>query len=158
MKDYNTYIVNEVRSVSSVKHYLEFNSKKEVIEFMPAYSYLDFDSEEWENISRLKLSDMFIDNYKDLLNWNVISRSKILTDKFIKKYKTYIKWGWISGNKKLLSINFIRKYLHLIHWDVLSQFYIFDIKFIKEFKSKINWYYYLQMNANVKHRDQSEII
>jgi len=77
------------------------------------------DKFDWATISRLKLSEQFIEKYKDKVDWNRISECQELSEKFIEKYKDKVNWYYISKHQKL-STEFIIK-----HMDKITE-YIFD--------------------------------
>lgn len=53
-----------------------------------------------------KLSEDFMRNHKDILDWNIISECQKLSEKFILEMSDYVNWTWISEKQKL-SKNFI---------------------------------------------------
>ena len=72
--------------------------------------------DDWYNISGYqKLSEAFIEKYKDKVDWSGISRYQKLSMHFITKYKDKVDWSGISCYRKL-SEAFIEKYQDTVDW------------------------------------------
>ena len=67
-----------------------------------------------------------------------IGHWEILSEEFIRNNKDKVDWNWISSNREL-SENFIREFQDRIDWYWISKYQKLSIKFIIEFKNKINW-------------------
>ena len=69
---------------------------------------------DWYYISKCqKLSEVFIDKYKDKVKWHWISKCQKLSEEFIDKYKDKVDWYYISEYQKL-SEEFIEKHMDKI--------------------------------------------
>ncbi len=94
------------------------------------------------------LSDEFIQNHKDELNWNAISAcDKGLSETFIEKYKDKVNWFWISNSQKL-SEAFIAKHYKEVNWYEISFYQALSETFIAIFAEYVNWYA-LQFNRKI---------
>ena len=63
----------------------------------------------WWRISMQPLSEEFIREFKDEVNWNNISVIQNLSEDFIREMKNYVDWGLISI-RQVLSEDFIREF------------------------------------------------
>ena len=72
-----------------------------------------------------------------------IDYSKTLTEEFIRNNKNKINWFYISKDQKL-NENFIREFKNKINWISISFNQKLNNKFIIEFQDKINWEYLLK--------------
>lgn len=48
-----------------------------------------------------KLTEEFLEKYKDSLDWSLISQYQTLSESFIDKMSDYVDWDWISEKQKL---------------------------------------------------------
>ena len=98
----------------------------------------------WEYLSiNEKLSEPFIREHKDLVNWNGISEYQNLSEPFIREHKDLVDWNWISIYQKL-SEAFIREHKDLVNWDRISIYQKLSEPFIIEHKDLVNWYWISQ--------------
>ncbi len=84
------------------------------------------------------LSEPFIREFKDYVNWFYISRSQKLSESFIKEFKNKVDWNYISHYQKL-SETFIREFKNYVNWDIISYSQKLSEAFIREFENKVNW-------------------
>ena len=63
----------------------------------------------WKKISRCKLSDDFINIYKEKLWWELVSRYQQFNENHIEKYEKYINWEVFSEHQKITE-KIIEKY------------------------------------------------
>jgi len=103
--------------------------------------------------------DCSIDDFKNSknINWLDVSIFNKLSEDFIEKYKDKISWGYISAYQKL-SENFIEKYKDKVDWSQISEYQKLSEDFIKKFKDKVDWYHIskfqkLSENFIVKYKD-----
>jgi hypothetical protein len=96
---------------------------------------------DWYWISAFqKLSEEFIERNKDLVNWFDISRYQKLSEEFIERNKDLVNWNLISANQKL-SEEFIERNKDLVNWFAISQFQKLSEEFIQRNKDLVNWRY-----------------
>ena len=69
--------------------------------------------------SKCKLSEDFIREFKDNLNWNYISRNQKLSEDFIREFQDKVNWKYIS-EKQTLSKDFIREFQDRIKFEFLQ--------------------------------------
>jgi len=92
----------------------------------------------WYRISRYqKLSEDFIREFKNKVNWCEISACQKLSPKFITEFKNEVDWAEISTYQKL-SENFIFRFRNYVDWDCISQYQILSEDFIKLFFNKFD--------------------
>ena len=72
-----------------------------------------------------------------------IDYSKTLTEEFIRNNKNKINWFYISKDQKL-NENFIREFQDKVYWKEISKYQKLSNKFLIEFKNKVNWFYLLK--------------
>ena len=64
---------------------------------------------DWWRISMQPLSEKFIREFKDKVNWDVISTCQKLSENFIREFKDKVNWECISAYQHL-SKDFIREF------------------------------------------------
>lgn len=76
----------------------------------------------------LKLSETFIREFQDRVDWEWISYCQILSEDFIREFQEdfsgrgiCVDWKWISRNQKL-SEDFIREFHDCVNWDFILQY------------------------------------
>jgi hypothetical protein len=96
------------------------------------------------------LSIEFIREFKDILNWESISKklqkSKYNTVEFIREFKDELNWCYIRiEDYDPNPIDLIREFQIDMYWINLSnnleKYNLNTIEFIREFKDKVKWYY-----------------
>lgn len=119
-----------------------------------------------ENASKKIESLDFIEEYKDYLDWNILSRrSDLICEDFIEKFKDYIIWDNLYlteeifvkyfenfSKKRTIEIlcglegeelfNYLEKLKDKLDWELFSEEIEFkdsNIKILREFRNKINW-------------------
>ena len=98
----------------------------------------------YDNWARLSLCESltedFIQEFKDKVDWICISRYPHLSEDFIRKFADRVEWYYISAYQHL-SENFIREFADRVAWDWIVKYQPLSEDFIREFKDKVNWYY-----------------
>ena len=98
----------------------------------------------YDNWARLSLCESltedFIQEFKDKVDWTCISRYPHLSEDFIRKFADRVDWYYISAYQ-YLSENFIREFADKVGWYWISRCQQLSEDFIREFKDKVNWYY-----------------
>ena len=90
-----------------------------------------------------KLSENFIIEFQDKVDWDWIPKYQKLSEDFIREFQDKIYWTYISKYQKL-SENFIREFQDKVDWDCISEYQKLSYEFIEEFKLNIdenNWLY-----------------
>ena len=86
----------------------------------------------WYNIScHQKLSESFIEKFKDKVDWVTISAFQKLSESFIEKFKDNVSWYDISCHQKL-SESFIEKFKDKVDWQLILQSQILSKQFIQK--------------------------
>ena len=100
--------------------------------------------ENYDNWARLSLCESltedFIQEFKDKVDWICISRYPHLSEDFIRKFADRVDWYYISAYQHL-SENFIREFADRVAWDWIVKYQPLSEDFIREFKDKVNWNY-----------------
>ena len=103
------------------------------------------DKVDWDKISKYqKLSEEFIREFKDQVNWSGISIYQKLSEELIREFKDQVDWSYISKYQKL-SEEFIREFKDKVDWDRISKYQKLTEEFIREFNLTIdpdNWLYW----------------
>ena len=98
----------------------------------------------YDNWARLSLCESltedFIQEFKDKVDWTCISRYPHLSEDFIRKFADRVDWYYISAYQ-YLSENFIREFADKVGWYWISRCQQLSEDFIREFKDKVNWNY-----------------
>ena len=98
----------------------------------------------YDNWARLSLCESltedFIQEFKDKVDWICISRYPHLSEDFIRKFADRVDWYYISAYQHL-SENFIREFADRVAWDWIVKYQPLSEDFIREFKDKVNWNY-----------------
>ena len=95
----------------------------------------------WERLSLCEsLTEDFIQEFKDKVDWFSISRSPHLSEAFIRKFADTVDWSYISAYQ-CLSEAFLREFQDRVAWDWIVKYQPLSEDFIREFKDKVNWNY-----------------
>ena len=95
---------------------------------------------DWEEISQQgDLSDEFIEQYADKLNWTALCYNQIISENILRKFKDKVNWETVCGGQ-ILSLEFIREMADYVDWyEISSQWQNMDEDFLREFSDKIDW-------------------
>ena len=93
----------------------------------------------WDCISaNQSLSEDFIREFKDYVDWLWISSCQKLSEDFIREFKDKVDWYWISAYQSL-SEDFIREFKDNVYWCSISEYQKLSESFIREFKDYVDW-------------------
>ena len=96
------------------------------------------DEVNWYYISEYqKLSEDFIDKYIDKVNWGNISMYQKLSEDFINEHVDEVDWYYISEYQKL-SEDFINKHTDKIYWNYISKYQVITPEFADKYNININ--------------------
>jgi len=84
------------------------------------------------------LSESFIREFADKVDWFNISRYQKLSESFIREFADRVNWKAICQYQKL-SESFIRKFADKVNWFTLSRYQKLSELFIEDFRSKVKW-------------------
>ena len=93
----------------------------------------------WNVISCKSLSENFILEFQNEVDWYSISTSQKLSEDFIREFQNEVYWYNISMHQKL-SENFIREFKDRVNWTNISKFQFLSENFIREFKNEVDWF------------------
>ena len=82
------------------------------------------------------LSEDFIREFQDKVNWECISHHLKLSEIFIREFKDKVDWLCISIFQTL-SEDFIREFKDKVDWECISKFQTLSEDFVREFKELI---------------------
>ena len=106
-----------------------------------ANEILGTNCQSWKSVSIHKdLTEDFIREFADKVDWGWISMYQYLSEDFIKESQHFVDWSAISSYQHL-SEDFIREFAHKVDWDNISASQHLSEDFIREFKDKVNWTY-----------------
>lgn len=88
---------------------------------------MDWERKSWEN----GLSEDYIRNHKDQLNWVIISKNQKLSEPFIEEMKDKVNWYYLCQNQHL-SEPFLRKWKNKFNLNDIFQFQKVSEEFIRE--------------------------
>ena len=93
------------------------------------------------------LTEDFIREFADRVNWYWISQCQHLSEDFIREFADRVDWNLISMFQRL-SEDFIREFQDKVDWDWISMFQHLSKEFIEEFKGRLymdfiadSWHY-----------------
>jgi hypothetical protein len=91
---------------------------------------------DWKILSKMPLSEKFIEKYVNKVNWYNISWAQKLSEKFIEKHLNEVDWYCISAFQKL-SEAFIEKYSFRVNWKCIGEKQILSKEFSKKYLSQL---------------------
>lgn len=105
------------------------------------HKYLDFTS-----LSRREnLSEAFIEEFQNEVDWDYINEYQFLSEDFIRKFKDKINWEVISYSQKL-SENFIEEFQNRVDWFEIIENQDISNEFIEKMKEKIKTHLWVGMD------------
>ena len=97
------------------------------------------DKVDWYYISVYQnLSEDFIREFQDKVNWNAISEYQRLSEAFIREFQDKVNWSSISARQKI-SEDFIREFQDKVDWVIISVYQKLSENFICDFQDKVDW-------------------
>ncbi len=93
----------------------------------------------WGSImKRMTLSENFVEEYKEDIDWRCVSIFIPMSEAFIERFADRVHWVKISIYQKLPE-RFIRKFRNSVEWDAICIHQQLSEAFMVEFKDSINW-------------------
>ena len=116
------------------------NYTEKQIELLNLIGITDLENIVWDDISiNFTLSEEFIREFKDYVDWYFISSFQNLSEDFIREFKNYVTWLKISMYQQL-SEKFIREFKDDVYWYEISLCQNLSENFISEHKEYVSWY------------------
>jgi hypothetical protein len=143
------------------KNLIDFNCS-ELYENQLTEKFIEehIDEVDWRYISIYQiLSNSFIEKHSDKLNLYLIYQFQILSEDFIEKHIDIINWYFISQFQKL-SEGFIEKYKNKFDLHLISQYQKLNEEFIERNSDRINWYWismYQKLSLEFIERHSNEV-
>ena len=106
----------------------------------------DFNWYDWRFYSNNNLSEEFIKEFQNKVEWDYISIYQNLSEDFIRNEKPFISpmnWTYISEYQKL-SENFIREFKNNVNWEYISKYQTLS----EDFKKELFQYYNEEFKKN----------
>jgi len=85
-----------------------------------------------------KLSESFIEQFQDKVQWEYISCYQKLSEKFIAKFENKVNWRKISWSQNL-SESFVETFQHKVNWYCISKHQKLSESFIEKFQDVVHW-------------------
>src|SRR3712207_7302053 len=82
--------------------------------------------------------EMNLNEMVKLGQWNEISTMGNLTEEFMDEYQNQLNWGYICQTQKL-SENFIRNHENKMVWNFVSKYQNLSEQFINDYQNQLNW-------------------
>lgn len=95
----------------------------------------------WNEISnRHDLTEDFIREFADNINWRVLSGSEnlVLSDEFLEEFSDKIVWPWISSYKRL-ELRDLRRWKNKLYWEGICRNQKLSEEAIREFSDRMKW-------------------
>jgi len=86
---------------------------------------------DFKALSKKKLSEDFIREFEDKVNWYRISKYQVLSESFIREFEDRVNWKEIS-EYQVLSESFIREFEDRVNWERISKYQKLSENFIRE--------------------------
>jgi len=122
----------------------------------------------WDTISKLDLSEQFLDKYTNKIDWYEYLAYHKVTEEFIEKYAPrwsyLLRWSYVFKTQKLteeflerhssefnndnwddlwihqsVSPEFIQKHIDVVRWDFITRYQELPEWFIENYSGKVNW-------------------
>jgi hypothetical protein len=85
-----------------------------------------------------KLSEEFILEFHDKLDWIMMSSTQILSESIIRQFQDKVDWSDISVDQKL-SDEFLHELSDKVDWRYMSKFKKLSEDFMRKFHDKLDW-------------------
>lgn len=94
---------------------------------------------DWAKISRTqKMSTSFIEEFQDYVNWKTLSLNPFLDETTIVAFQNQLDWAVIGASQQL-SLEFVREFEDRLNWEMLSLRMPLSASIIREFQDKFTW-------------------
>lgn len=90
------------------------------------------------DLKKTILSEEFIQEFKDRLNWFDICQYQKLSISFMIKFSDYLSWKHVSEFQTLTE-EFIHQFHNFVDWENISKKQVLCEAFIKKYYKKVNW-------------------
>ena len=95
--------------------------------------------EYWRDIQiRHKLSEKFILQFSNYLDFALMSSTQTLSEEIIEKFKNEVDWHDICICQELMQ-DFIVKYSDLVDWSLISHYQNLSRSFLLKYRWKLDW-------------------
>ena len=106
------------------------------------------------------LSEDFIREFKDKVDWDCISIYQKLSENFIREIQDRVVWRCISIYQKL-SEDFMREFQDRVDWYFISIYQKLSEDFMREFQDRVDWYFisiYQKLSENFIREIQDRVV
>lgn len=114
---------------------------------------------DWPRISKSKMSESFIERFKDNLDWGLLCDNKHFSENFYEneKYSNYVDWRFLCRNRNFPE-DFYERHLDKVDWDCLSARQDLPESFFERHLDKIEYTYYLECNPSISEEFKKKYI
>lgn len=93
----------------------------------------------WEEIAKQKgLSEDFMREYKDILDWSLLCTEQSLSEDFMEEMQAYIHW-YVVSYFQTLSEDFMITHMEHLHKSAISECQTLSEAFIETYQDQLNW-------------------
>jgi 1,2-phenylacetyl-CoA epoxidase catalytic subunit len=92
---------------------------------------------DWNCISSHDLSEDFMREFQNKINWQMISQYQKLSEGFIREFQDKLNWFWISM-RQVLSESFIREFQEKLWWGIIPMSQELSEDFKDEFQDRLS--------------------
>lgn len=149
--------LKKIRQLENVLRDLSFIRRDLTEGFLREYSdYLN-----WNIICQFQhLSESFMHDFRDKLEWYHICQNQILSEKFIRQHVDYLDescWAAISEHiENNLSESFIREFKDFVQWDFIVECQCPSKNFVREFARLMGYNNFDRGNKNMTQEETLE--
>lgn len=86
-----------------------------------------------------KNTEEFIEKYKDVIDWNVLTKKFKLTDEQIDNYGQYFDFLHVLTNNNNIKYSLLDKYKDKVYWDLVTPTQTLTEKFMRDHKDLLCW-------------------
>jgi len=121
---------------------LQFLLFLKTFDIRPKDKEIDWDTLDWENISRQELTVDFIREFKEYLNWDIITNFFLSSEVFIREFQDKVVWDTISSKMKFRNdydYDFFEEFSDRFNWIKISKWGNMDEHFVIKFEEYLDW-------------------
>lgn len=156
--DFGEYVYEKDKINKKFKKHIIINNIDKIIEknidiihwdLLSKYRYLSIaliikyeENLNWDIISKRKIikDKKYLDKFKEKLNWDIISREYTINEdeELLDKFKEYLNWDIIC-EKNICFISIFINFNKYLNWDIISSHKNLSIYILKKYKEQLNW-------------------
>ena len=121
---------------------LQFLLFLKIFDIKPKDKEINWDMLDWEHIARQELTVDFIREFKEYLNWDIITNNFLSSEVFIREFKDNVVWDTISSRMKFRNeydYDFFEEFVDRFNWIKISRWGNMDEYFVIKFEEHLDW-------------------